>query len=157
MGALLTFNDIDDGDVLRFADGAVTVTARKLNHPQGVLAFRIEHRGRSVVYATDTEHYAEPDPRLVDLARGTDVLIYDAQYTPEEYSGQADGRPRVGWGHSTMVEGARVANAAGAKRLILFHHDPEQDDAAVRRKEALAREHFAVSDAAREGMVIDLI
>ena len=66
----------------------------------GVYAYRIEHEGRSLVYATDTEHYACVDPALRTLAEGADVLVYDAQYTPEEY------RTKVGWGHSTYVAGA---------------------------------------------------
>ncbi len=156
MGAKMTFHDIDDGHMLTFADGAVTVFARKLNHPQGVLAFRIEYNGHAIVYATDTEHYDEPDPKLVELAQGADVLIYDAQYTPEEYQGTADGRSRVGWGHSTMLDGVRIAEAAEVGRLILFHHDPEQDDAAVRNKEQRARDRFPTTDAAREGMVIEI-
>ena len=156
MGAEMTFHDINDGHQLDFGDGA-TVHAAKLNHPQGVLAFRIEHQGHAVVYATDTEHYEEPDPKLVALARGADVLIYDAQYTPEEYSGTVDGRSRVGWGHSTMLDGVKIVEAAGVDRLVLFHHDPEQDDEAIRLKEQRAREIFSNTEAAREGMVIDLL
>jgi phosphoribosyl 1,2-cyclic phosphodiesterase len=157
MGAKMTFHDIDDGQVLRFADGAVVVRAAKLNHPQGVLAYRIEHAGHSLVYATDTEHLDSPDTKLIELAREADVLIYDAQYTPEEYVGAGDGRSKVGWGHSTMIEGVKVAQAACVKRLILFHHDPDHDDEMVRRKEIRARELFPTTDAAREGMAISIL
>jgi phosphoribosyl 1,2-cyclic phosphodiesterase len=156
MGAKMTFHDIDDGQVMRFAEGAVVVRSAKLNHPQGVLAYRIEHAGRAMVYATDTEHFETPDAKLIELARDADVLIYDAQYTPEEYVGSGDGRPKVGWGHSTMLEGVKIARAAGVKRLILFHHDPDQDDESVRRKEQRARELFPATDAAREGMTISV-
>ncbi len=157
MGAKMTFHDIDDGHVLRFADDSVVVHGAMLNHPQGVLAYRIEFGGHSMVYATDTEHYEIPDPKLVELARSADVLIYDSQYTPEEYAGEADGRSKVGWGHSTMLEGVKIAQAAGCKRLILFHHDPDQDDEAIRTKERRARERFPSTDAAREGMIIELL
>lgn len=157
MGAKMTFHTIDDGQVLDFAEGSVTVRAARLNHPQGVLAFRIEYQGQSLVYATDTEHYEEPDPKLVELAQGADVLIYDAQYTPEEYQGSADGLSRVGWGHSTMIDGVKIVERAKVGRLILFHHDPEQDDEAIRLKEQRARELFSATDAAREGMTIDLL
>jgi ribonuclease BN (tRNA processing enzyme) len=143
--------------VLRLDDGAVRVRTAQLNHPQGVLAYRIEHRDRAMVYATDTEHGQEVDQGLVALARDADVLIYDAQYTPEEYIGEAGGAPKIGWGHSTMLEGVKVARAANARRLILFHHAPEHDDDAVRAMEARAREQLPATDAAREGMVIDLI
>jgi phosphoribosyl 1,2-cyclic phosphodiesterase len=157
MGAKMTFHDIDDGQTLKFANGEVTVRAAKLNHPQGVLAYRIEYSDRVMVYATDTEHYETLDLNLVELARDADVLIYDAQYTPEEYEGKTGGIPKIGWGHSTMIEGVKVAKAAGAKRLILFHHDPQQGDDAVREKERRARELFPAADAAREGMTLDLV
>lgn len=157
MGAKMTFHDIDDGHRLTFAEGALTVHAAKLNHPQGVLAYRVEYGDRAMVYATDTEHYDKLDEKLVALARDADVLIYDAQYTPEEYAGKIDGLPKIGWGHSTMIEGVKVAKAAGAKRLILFHHDPQQDDEAIRDKERRAQELFPAAEAAREGMTIDLV
>jgi phosphoribosyl 1,2-cyclic phosphodiesterase len=156
MGAAMTFHDIAGGETITLAGGDVLVHTAQLSHPQGVLAYRIEHRGHVAVYATDTEHRDHVDERLVRLARNADLLIYDAQYTPEEYSGEAGHGSKVGWGHSTMVEGVRVAKAAGARRLILFHHDPSQDDGAVRDKERRAQELFASTCAAREGMTIDL-
>lgn len=157
MGAEMSFHDIAEGQVLEFGGGTVKVRAAQLNHPQGVLAYRIEHENRSLVYATDTEHGEEIDEVLVELAQDADVLIYDAQYTPEEYIGE-DGRlSKVGWGHSTMMEGVKIARAADVKRLLLFHHDPEQDDEAVRSKEDRARQAFPATDAAREGMIIDLL
>jgi phosphoribosyl 1,2-cyclic phosphodiesterase len=130
--------------------GEATVRAARANHPDAVFAYRIEHGGASVVYATDTEHYACVDPRLVGLARDADVLVYDAQYLPEEYAG------KVGWGHSTYEAGAALARAAGVRKLVLFHHDPTRDDAAVARIEARARDLFDDVVAAREGLTIDL-
>jgi phosphoribosyl 1,2-cyclic phosphodiesterase len=145
--------EMRDGSRMRVGDAMVTVA--RANHPDAVLAYRIEHGGRSVVYATDTEHYACVDPRLVSLARDADVLIYDAQYLPEEYAGQA-GPSRVGWGHSTYEAGAALARVAGAARLVLFHHDPARTDEGVAAIEERAREQFEDVVAAREGMAIDL-
>ena len=133
--------------------GDVRVKVARLNHPGGVFAYRIEHAGRSIVYATDTEHYACVDPVLKQLAEGADLLIYDAQYTPEEYRGDG-GRSKVGWGHSTYVAGVEVARAAGVRKLVLFHHDPQRTDEGVARIESLGREMFADTVAAREGMTI---
>jgi phosphoribosyl 1,2-cyclic phosphodiesterase len=138
-----------------FEIGAAQVRVARANHPQAVFAYRIEHAGRSVVYATDTEHYACVDPRLVALARDADVLIYDAQYLPEEYVGEA-GPSRVGWGHSTYVAGAALAREAGVGRLVLFHHDPARTDDGVAAIERRARGEFEDVVAAREGMTIDL-
>lgn len=87
----------------------------------------------------------------MNLARGADVLIYDAQYTPDEYYGRS-GPAKIGWGHSTYEEGAKLARAAGVGRLVLFHHDPRRADAEVAVIVGLARESFADTVAAREGM-----
>jgi phosphoribosyl 1,2-cyclic phosphodiesterase len=160
MGAKMVFHDIVENRPVTIDDGngsKVTVTAAPGNHPNGVWIYRLDHDGKSVVYATDTEHYAVVDPRLVKLAAGVDVLIYDAQYTPEEYAGTAGtGGPKVGWGHSTFDEAAKLARVAGAKHLVLHHHDPMQTDAAVREKERRARALFANCEAAREGLTIEL-
>lgn len=134
----------------RFDVGAAHVRVARLNHPGGVFAYRIEHAGKSIVYATDTEHYACVDPTLRALALGADVLIYDAQYTPEEYVS------KVGWGHSTFASGAEVAKSAGVKTLVLFHHDPQRDDAGVAAIEDDARRLFPNTFAAREGMTIEV-
>jgi phosphoribosyl 1,2-cyclic phosphodiesterase len=130
--------------------GEVKITVAKGNHPGGVVAYRIEHEGKSLVYATDTEHYACVDPALRTLAQGADVLVYDSQYSPEEY------KTKVGWGHSTYVEGADLARAAGVGKYVLFHHDPIRSDAQVADFEARAQALYPSSVAAREGMVIDL-
>ena len=158
LASAIEFHDLREGEDVTIGKGKEKVTVRnaKLNHPNGVFSYRIEYRGRSVVYATDNEHYSVPDPRLLALARKADVLIYDAQYTPEEYSGEANGVARLGWGHSTMVVGAEIAKLAGAKKLVLFHHDPAQDDRAVADKERRAKKIFKNTVAAREGLVIKL-
>jgi phosphoribosyl 1,2-cyclic phosphodiesterase len=136
--------------------GSAVVRAARLNHPGGVIAYRIEVGGRALVFATDTEHHQGGiDRDLVALAEGADLLIYDAQYTPEEYAGVVGGA-RAGWGHSTWVEGVRVARAAGVGALVLFHHDPARDDAAVAAIESAARAVMPGTVAAREGLEIHL-
>ncbi|HZU84686.1 MAG TPA: MBL fold metallo-hydrolase [Polyangiaceae bacterium] len=161
MGATMTFRDLAEGERVRIDDGLggeVLVTNAKGNHPQGVFAFRVQHHDKTIVYATDTEHYpGRIDDKLLELARGADVLIYDAQYTPEEYDGTGgEAASKKGWGHSTFEEGARLASASGARRLVLFHHDPVQSDAAVRSKEARARALFADVVAAYEGLSLEV-
>jgi phosphoribosyl 1,2-cyclic phosphodiesterase len=133
----------------------VRIKSLKLNHPGGSFGYRLECDGTSVVYATDTEHYACVDPELVKLGQGADLLIYDAQYTPEEYAGTR-GPSRVGWGHSTYVAAAEIARAADVGQLALFHHDPSRSDAQVAEIETLARRHFARTQAAREGETVVL-
>ena len=135
----------------RFALGEVGVATAPLRHPGGGLAFRLEWRDLSVVYACDTEPPPEDlDEALCELARGADLLIHDAQYLPEEYPAM------VGWGHSTFATAAALAAAAGVRRLVLTHHDPARDDLAVARLERRARRLFPDVMAAREGQVLTL-
>ncbi|HSQ64117.1 MAG TPA: MBL fold metallo-hydrolase [Polyangiaceae bacterium] len=151
LSAELSYREVRPAQTFEIGD--VRVRVARLNHPGGVYAYRLEHQGRSLVYATDTEHYACTDPTLLALARGADLLVYDAQYTPDEYRGVRGGS-KVGWGHSTYVAGADLASAAGVGRLVLFHHDPQRSDEAVGEIEQAARSLFADTVAAREGMVL---
>ncbi len=153
LGAQIDLCEVRSGHA--FEVGGAQVRAIKVNHPGGCFAYRIDFEGRSVVYATDTEHYACVDPALRALAMGADVLIYDSQYTPEEYRGD-NGRSKVGWGHSTYVAGAELARSAGVGQYVLFHHDPSSSDAKVADIESKARALFASSEAAREGLRITL-
>jgi ribonuclease BN (tRNA processing enzyme) len=113
------------------------------------MGYRIEFRGAVVVHASDLEHgNSEMDAVLRQYARDADILIYDAQYTAQEYES------KKGWGHSTWLEGARVANEANVKQLILFHHDPSHDDVFLTALLREARSHFPNTEAAREGLTI---
>ena len=144
VGARLATREVKTGETVEVGEALVRVG--KGNHPGGIVAYRIEHEGKSIVYATDTEHYACVDPALRALCEGADVLIYDSQYTPEEYKG------KVGWGHSTYVAGAELARSAGVGTYVLYHHDPQRSDAGVADIERRARELFPASIAAREGL-----
>lgn len=131
-----------------FVIGDITVTMARLNHPDPVYGYRLEHAGQSIVYATDTEHFSVVDPTLKKLAAGADILIYDSQYTPEEYPS------KVGWGHSTWEAGAELARAAGVPQLVLFHHDPGRTDTQLAALEANAKAALPGTVAARENMVL---
>jgi phosphoribosyl 1,2-cyclic phosphodiesterase len=126
-------------------------------HPGGVYVYRITWRGKSVVYATDTEGYVGMDRKLVAFARDADVLIHDAQYNEEHYHGQLAGFPSTqGYGHSTVTMAAEVAAAAETGELILFHHDPAYTDDLVAAQESTAQKLFPDSHAAYEGFEINL-
>jgi len=131
--------------------GDVDISSFCLTHPQGAAGFRVAYGGKTVVYATDHEH-GEPkaDLRLMNAARGADLLFYDAQYTPEEYPS------RRGWGHGTWLEATRVGRAAGVKQLVLFHHDPGHDDCKMDQILELARDRFPSTLAAAEGQTITI-
>ncbi len=128
------------------------ITTKFLNHPQGCLAFRIESGGKTVVYASDNEPGdAAGDKNVREIAGGADLMVYDAQYTPEQL--QDD---RKGWGHSSWQEGIKVCREADTKQLVLFHHDPDRSDNAVDELLSLAMEEFPSTHAALEGMEITL-
>ncbi len=128
---------------------------RSYAHPKdGVFVFRIESNGKSLVYATDTEGYAGGDTRLIEFARDADLIIHDAQYDPQEYLDPVS--PKQGFGHSTYEMATEVARKAGAKQLVLFHHDPWHDDAKIAEMESKARELFPSTVAGAEGLEIKI-
>lgn len=130
---------------------------RSYAHPGGVYVYRIEWKEKSVVYATDTEGYVGTDHRLVEFARGADMLIHDAQYLEEHYRGRLAGFPSTqGYGHSTVRMACEVAAAAEVGQLVLFHHDPSYSDAIVAGMETFAQTRFPEVHAAYEGLEIDL-
>ena len=136
--------------------GPFTVTPFDLSHPQGCMGYRIDADGASLVYMTDVELALETLSRPVGkVIEGADALVLDAQYTPDEYQGKV-GPPRQGWGHSTMIEAAKVAFATHARRLFLFHHDPAHNDDQVEQMAEQAREYFTCSEPAREGKRVQL-
>lgn len=143
------FREIGTGQP--FQAGPLTVEAFLLHHPQGAVGFRVEMRGRVLVHASDHEHgNAEIDAGLVGAARGADLLVMDAQYTPEEYAG------KVGWGHSSYAHAAQAAQQAGARRLALFHHDPAHNDAFLDGMLVAAQRLFAAAEMAREGETLEI-
>lgn len=138
------------------SEEAVVIRVHKsYAHPGGVFVYRITWRGKSVVYATDTEGYVGTDKRLVRFARDADVLIHDAQYLDEHYWGQLEGFPSTqGYGHSTVAMACEVAASASAGQLVLFHHDPAYSDAMIAGMERAAKKQFGEAQAAYEGLEI---
>lgn len=140
--------------------GSSSVRAAAIVHRGPTVGFRIEDGGRALAYLTDHEPARAADLGSVPtewvsgyaLAAGADVLIHDCQYTEDEY------RERAGFGHSSTRHVADFARLAGVGRLLLFHHDPNHDDAEL---EALADRVRALWDGgevelAREGDAFDV-
>lgn len=144
------FSEISGGN--QFDVNGTKVTARWLNHPQGCLGYRLETPAGTIVYATDNEPgVPEMDKNLRELAAGADVLINDAQCSPEQLAST-----RKGWGHSSWLEGVKLARECGAKNLVLFHHDPDSSDRVVDGYLYAARQEFPNTWAATDGMGIQL-
>lgn len=128
----LEFRDFHSGETLHPHPG-VTLRTAPLNHPNRATGYRLEFGGHAVAYLTDTEHRLNGlDRNVLALAEGADIMIYDCTYTDAEFP------DRVGRGHSTWQEGVRLADAAAAKLLVIFHHDPDHDDAFLDRVAAAA-------------------
>lgn len=149
MAAHRKFFGIEEG---RMEFDHCTIQTKWLHHPQGCLGFRIETPEGVLVYATDNEPGHDLfDKNVRKLAEGADVLIYDAQYLPEEYEAT-----RRGWGHSHWREAVSVAMESGAKQLVLFHHDPDHSDVCIDSIVKHAAEYFPGVRAAYEGLEIQL-
>jgi phosphoribosyl 1,2-cyclic phosphodiesterase len=144
----IEFHELVEGQ--KFEIGTAQVACTRLNHPWIAIAYRIDVDGASVVYASDTapftdvllehEFIAKPpvlgeplDPRdaakleamresLVRLCHRADLLIYDTQFTYDEY------RLRPHWGHSTPDDAVAIARAAQVGSLVLYHHAPARSD-----------------------------
>ncbi len=163
VSAKLTVQQVEPGE---FTVGEFRVRATKLRHPGTTLGYRLTPSGGgpSMAYVTDNElgpggRYDTPGTWRKDLTAflaGVELLIHDAMYTPRELE------EHRGWGHSTFEEAVALAADAGAKRLVLFHHEPEHGDATIddmlasARQQANARGHPAEVLAAQEGMRLTL-
>ena len=144
----VTFHDFAAGETLEPEPGLRLRTA-PLNHPNGATGYRIEYGNRSVCYVTDTEHVpGRRDRNVLGLIAGSDIVIYDSTFAYEEF-------PKFrGWGHSTWQEGVRLCDAAGAKRLVIFHHDPSHDDAFMDQVLEQAEAARPGTIVAQEGMML---
>ena len=143
-----SYHDFRASETLQLHPG-LQVRTTPLNHPNGATGYRIEWQGKSICYVTDCEHrIGEHDQSIIDFIRGTEIFIYDSTYTDDEFPAH------TGWGHSTWQEGARLAELAGVRTFVLFHHDPSHDDAMM---DSIAREAEARRPGtlvAQEGMIL---
>jgi phosphoribosyl 1,2-cyclic phosphodiesterase len=149
LAARISYEDLCEGT---HAIEDVEVRAQQMNHPSPTLGYRIEAEGRSICYLCDHEPYLEDiwregaargkmesileagDRRHAEYMQGADVVIHEAQYTPQEYPSKRY------WGHSTYVYVVQLAALAGVRRLFLTHHDPSHDDEFVADVERKAQE-----------------
>jgi CheY-like chemotaxis protein/phosphoribosyl 1,2-cyclic phosphodiesterase len=150
LGATIRYHELGETS---FDIGAVRITTRYMNHPGLAMGYRLEAGGVAVVYATDHEPHSRHQPGLagaggaihpedrrhIEFLTGADLVIHDAQYTLEEYPG------KLTWGHTPAEWAVDFAQAAGARRLALFHHDPVRTDEAVDRLVEACRARVAAA------------
>jgi phosphoribosyl 1,2-cyclic phosphodiesterase len=168
---------IEELKEMSFCLGSVRVEACFANHPGICVGYRLHTSSGSIAFFPDNEpqhghrppvnapadlgnramQYArEEDLKMVEFLRGTDVLIMDSQYDRNEY------KSHVGWGHGCVDDVVSLAIEAEVKKLFLFHHDPDHDDATITRMVAHARrlakkrKSRLIIEAAREGAKVKL-
>ncbi|HYC36192.1 MAG TPA: MBL fold metallo-hydrolase [Usitatibacter sp.] len=142
--------------------GPLKVTPHLQLHGGDSYGYRFELDGKAVVYSTDSEHKLENRAEAEAFAnffREADVVVFDAMYAlAEAISVKAD------WGHSSNIVGVELCQMARAKHLVLFHHEPANNDATLegllkeaRRFEELTRgDHPLKVSAAYDGLEIDV-
>jgi phosphoribosyl 1,2-cyclic phosphodiesterase len=150
----IRFHDVVEDDL---AVGNAKVRVRPVPHVGPTVGYRVAWGGATVTYISDHQAPVDLhsiDERVLELAEGADVLIHDAQYTPEEFGEKAH------WGHCTVDYAIGVARRAGVGTLVLFHHDPAHDDDAIDELLAAARRTAGAGGpeviAAYEGLVLSL-
>ena len=150
----IVFHDLGDADL---SMGEAKVRVRSVPHRGATNGYRVEWDGVTVAYVSDHQSPLDGGPvvaeSVLELCDGADLLIHDAQYTPDEWS------QRSHWGHCTVDYAVEVARQAGVRRLVLFHHDPSHGDEVVDRMLEDARSAAAGSGieevlAASEGLTI---
>ena len=160
LAAKIEFIKLEPGR--RYDIAGLNVRAMLQSHSGDSYGYRFEAEGKTVVYTTDSEHKPEDradEQRFIEFFRGADLVIFDAMYSlAEAISVKAD------WGHSSNITGVELCQQAGAKHLVLFHHEPASNDAAIegvlndtRRLEELTRDAQRLEvTAAYDGLEIEL-
>src|SRR5436305_4059797 len=125
--------------------GSLHISPVPLNHPGGCSGYRIDSPAGSLIYVSDHEHgILRIDDFIAQQAANSDLLIYDAHFTPAEYERYK------GWGHSTWLEGTQLAKRSGVGQLVLFHHSPSRRDDEAPGILVEARKEFEATEIARE-------
>ena len=142
--------DIEDDDI-------VIEMLKGYAHPKGgIIFYKIKYKNKSVVYASDTEGYLWGDQKLIEFAKDCNVLIHDVQFTAQDYRCK-EGFSKQGYGHSTPEMAIDVVKKSNAKKLVLFHHAPENSDSKVTSIEKACQKSYSNSITAYEGLELDVI
>jgi phosphoribosyl 1,2-cyclic phosphodiesterase len=160
MGARIEFHQLEPGRAYDIA--GYKVTAKRQAHGGDSYGYRLERNGKAMIYTTDSEHKledVEATQAFVDFFRGADLVIFDAMYSLADAVSMKED-----WGHSSNVVGVELCQLAQAKHLVLFHHEPANDDATIERvwreterlEEITRDEHAVKVTAAYDGLEVTL-
>ncbi|HVN30133.1 MAG TPA: MBL fold metallo-hydrolase [Candidatus Binataceae bacterium] len=146
LGATVEFIELEPGRDYDI-DG-LTVRAIQQNHPSDSYGFRFTQQDKSVVFSTDCEHKFQvlnASYPFLDFYRDADVLIFDAQYSlAEQISVKED------WGHSSNMIGVELAQLAGVRHLVMYHHEPVLDDRMLEKVLEETRHYAAMTRSVRK-------
>ena len=145
--ANLSFINIDDEPII--INDNIKIFNGLHSHPNKAYSIRAEIFEKKITYVTDCEHPKDHlNPNVVEFAADSDILIHDAQYTPEDL------KQHIGWGHSSWKQATDVAAQSNSKQLILFHHSPDYTDQDISDIEKKAQLHFSNVISAKQGFEI---
>jgi phosphoribosyl 1,2-cyclic phosphodiesterase len=151
LASKIEFMHLEPGEVHPIS-GGLSVKPQLQHHSGDSFGFRFENGGKALVYTTDSEHKLEDQAarqRVIDFFRGADLVIFDAMYSlADAVSVKAD------WGHSSNVVGVELCQAARARRLALFHHEPANGDDAIER---ILRETRRLEELTREDRPLEVV
>ena len=146
---------VSEDEVEILPEDVIITSYKSYAHPQeGVVIYKIEYKGKSLVYATDKETYFGGDKKLANFARGCDLLIHDTQYTTEDYLNPH--APKQGFGHSTFDMALECQDYCHAKKVIFFHFDPSYDDDKLNSIAKIYGDLADKADFAYEGLEINI-
>ncbi len=150
LGADIEFDIMRPGRTAEIAGVAVTALAQR--HAGSSYGWRLERGGKALVYSTDSEHKLDDAAErqgFVDFFRAADLVIFDAMYSlADAISIKAD------WGHSSNIVGVELCQAAGARRLALFHHEPAYGDTQIAR---MLAETIRLEEITRDGHAVEVL
>jgi phosphoribosyl 1,2-cyclic phosphodiesterase len=149
--------EIEELQDFNFTIGHTLVRAHRANHPGFCVGYRLFSPDGVVCFFPDTEpRPGGNDLEMIEFIRDADVLILDSQYDRAEYAAH------TGWGHGCVEDSVTLALAAGVKKLVLFHHDPDHSDQKIDEFLRHARQLVTQQKgklkvvAAREGLVLSV-
>ena len=121
-----------------FEIGHFKVQSSYVIHPGPTLGFRVKGNESVFTYIPDHEpalgrHGINRDTKWTsgyDIALDADLIYHDGQYTDQEYPA------RRGWGHCSFGDALQFTAIAGAKHLLIGHHDPGRTDSQLNEMHA---------------------
>jgi ribonuclease BN (tRNA processing enzyme) len=155
--------------------GGLSISTKYLNHPVLCLGYRFDYKGKSIAIVIDHEPFhnlfttnpdhanfdaetaregeiaaAEENQKIINFCKNADIVIHDAQYTEEEYSG------KQGWGHTSYEDAVRLSESASVKKIAFYHHEPSRTDSQLfELEEKYKKDASAEVMMAKEGVVLE--